>query len=129
MKANSTKKRRQWIKPVSDRRRRESSIYSKIKLVWLPKNARCLACNLRKTDDVHHMRGRLRSLLIDLRFWLPVCRSCHDWIQANPRMARELGWLAELGKWKVEPKDAQTNRLRDVLDEHLSWEDALRDPV
>lgn len=49
--------------------------------------------------EVHHFRGRLGPLLLDQRFWVPVCRTAHVWIDANRKLAREFGWLCELGDW------------------------------
>lgn len=57
-------------------------------------NALCKA-NLegctKKTQDVHHKKGRSGSLLMDENYWLPVCRNCHRIIEQNPKMAKELG--------------------------------------
>ncbi len=51
------------------------------------------------TSDVHHTRGRSGSLLLDERFWRPVCRKCHDWIAAEPEAARAVGLLCAKGDW------------------------------
>lgn len=48
----------------------------------------------RLADDVHHMKGRLDGNYLDDLTWLPVCRSCHDWIHTHPKEARALGLLA-----------------------------------
>ena len=45
------------------------------------------------TEDIHHVQGRAGLLLFDIRHWLAVCRSCHDFIHANPKRAHELGLL------------------------------------
>lgn len=44
------------------------------------------------TTDVHHMKGKIELLLLDTRYFLPVCRKCHDWIEDNPTKAKELGY-------------------------------------
>ena len=49
--------------------------------------------------DVHHVRGRITSLLTDERYWLPVSRAGHYWINNSPKKAQEMGWLAQLGQW------------------------------
>jgi hypothetical protein len=46
-----------------------------------------------RTNDVHHIHGRENDLLLDQEFWLAVSREGHDWIHANPEIAREEGWL------------------------------------
>lgn len=45
----------------------------------------------KNTEDPHHTRGRGKYLL-DVGTWLPVCRSCHIFIEANPEIAKERGW-------------------------------------
>ena len=47
-------------------------------------------CTLRATD-IHHMKGRGQYLL-DTSTWLPVCRSCHNWIENNPEDSYDLGF-------------------------------------
>lgn len=54
-----------------------------------------------RTRDVHHTRGRAGSLLLDWRYWRPVCRYCHDWIAQHPDAARAEGMLCERGLWNV----------------------------
>ena len=54
-----------------------------------------------KLTEVHHMRGRAGSLLLDQRYWLAVSKQGHRWIHSNIEKARALGWLCELGKWNV----------------------------
>lgn len=71
---------------------------------------KCGVCHQNPTVDVHHSRGRLGSLLCDMRFWIPVCRTCHDWIGSNPDAARKLTWngipvLCEKGQWNSPPAE------------------------
>ncbi len=54
-----------------------------------------------KATDVHHQRGRANALLLDERFWLPVSRRGHDWINRNPAAAKLLGLVA--GPWNHQP--------------------------
>lgn len=42
-------------------------------------------------SDVHHMAGRIGANLMDENTWLPVCRSCHKWIEEHPAEAKERG--------------------------------------
>ena len=46
-----------------------------------------------KSTDVHHVAGRIGSLLLDETQWIAVCRACHDFIHTHPKDARERGWL------------------------------------
>lgn len=87
-----------WLaehKPVCEvyRRRMDKGLF----VVTLPMATQC-----------HHKYGRKLTkqgdLLLEERFWLPVSASGHEWINANPSQARELGLLAELGKYNTWPE-------------------------
>lgn len=58
----------------------------------------------RPSVDVHHMRGRFGSLLIDQRFWMAVSREAHDEIHRHPDAARRAGYLCPKGQWNVPVK-------------------------
>lgn len=66
-------------------------------------HSNCQVCKLRRTDDVHHKYGRAGRLLLDERYWIAVCRQCHNWIGKFPAFARELGLIAEKGRWLNPP--------------------------
>jgi len=110
------------IPTMSDARKRASRIYFGMKKIWLASHPLCLPCKTRWekrnwTDDVHHCRGRASTLLIDARWWIPVCRNCHDFIQRNPKEARARGWLCDWGQWNSPPQDEESKRLDDLLAE------------
>lgn len=55
--------------------------------------------------DIHHVKGRSSTayadqwaeekgvpLLLDTRFFLPVCREAHTWIEVHPTEAKEQGY-------------------------------------
>jgi len=49
--------------------------------------------------EVHHQMGRVGfaddkeiPLLIDVRYWIPVCRAAHNEIENNPTWAKENGY-------------------------------------
>jgi hypothetical protein len=99
--------RRTRVRPISDRRQVALREYETIKKVWLadPAHQACrFAGCRRKTRDVHHTRGRVGALLIDTHYWVPLCREHHDWVQAHPNKAREVGLLCPPGKWNVPPR-------------------------
>jgi hypothetical protein len=50
-------------------------------------------------QEVHHLRGRLKTLLRDQRGWMAVSREGHEWIHNNIHKARLMGWLCEKGAW------------------------------
>lgn len=56
-------------------------------------------------EDNHHKRGRLGPLLMDERYWIPVCRNLHDWIGNHPEEARKVGLLCQPGEWNRPKKE------------------------
>jgi hypothetical protein len=50
---------------------------------------------MHNATDIHHtFAGSNRDAFYLVQStWLGVCRSCHDWIHANPADARTMGWL------------------------------------
>ncbi len=65
--------------------------YSLIRKAFLIKHTMCEAhlpgCTNFATE-VHHKRGR-GEYLLDISTWLPVCRTCHVFIENNPKIAKE----------------------------------------
>jgi hypothetical protein len=43
--------------------------------------------------EIHHINGREYERLLNQDYWLGVTRYGHAWIHANPKQAREKGWL------------------------------------
>lgn len=102
-------KPRQKIAPKSEKRTREEKIYSGKRLIFLNENPMCKAhlpgiCT-NHTTDVHHKAGRVGDLYLDVKFWLPVCRACHMWIETHPIQAREMG----LSTSKINPQHEDYN--------------------
>lgn len=83
------------INKVAARRKIQVKSYSVIAPIYKANNPECKAklsgCT-GKTTEIHHKMGRIEDLLCDIRFFLPVCRSCHDWIEVNSEKAKELGF-------------------------------------
>ena len=49
--------------------------------------------------EIHHQMGRVGftddkeiPLLIDVRYWIPVCRIAHNEIEMNPKWAKDNGY-------------------------------------
>jgi hypothetical protein len=82
------------LKKVAKRRQKQNSEYTQVRQLFLSKNEFCKArlpiCTMWATE-VHHMKGRIESLLTDANYFLPVCRKCHDWIENHPDEAYDLG--------------------------------------
>jgi hypothetical protein len=98
---------RQRIRRVSLARGRSLRQYAKAVAAWLtrPENRRCCVPGCpRHTDDPHHSRGRVGRLLLDERFWRPVCRRHHDRVKDDPTWARAVGLLPPVGQWNTIPK-------------------------
>lgn len=75
-------------------------IYNAIRDIFIVQNPICKArCSehckkvYKFSDHVHHKRGRQGWLLVDVRHWLPVCATCHQWIGDNPEEAMKLGLI------------------------------------
>lgn len=83
-----------YIAPRSKGRAKEEREYSKLVKEWklLPENQICKVCNSAPTEDCHHQKGRIGPLLLDQRYWLPVCRSCHNYIQVDSAFSIREGY-------------------------------------
>lgn len=93
-------------KKVSAKRKLLNEEYHKLVVRFKRDNPKCKAnvneyCT-KNTEDPHHTRGRGKFLL-DVSTWLPVCRSCHIFIESNPAIAKEKG-LSYSRLAKTEPK-------------------------
>lgn len=82
------------IKAVSTRQQRLNAAYSAQRLIYLKNHRICEAaltnCTFEATQ-AHHKRGRLEYLL-DEGTWLPVCQSCHTWINEHNEAATIMGF-------------------------------------
>lgn len=80
---------------VSPKRKEINADYTKLADEFKRKNPECIVrvnqyCT-GKTESVHHKRGRGRYLL-DVSTFLPCCLSCHGYIEAHPKEAKEKRW-------------------------------------
>lgn len=88
-------KNRKPINKISKRRQKQIEIYRLEKEIYLKENPICQAkvkCYGSPSQDIHHKKGRIEELLFDKNYFLAVCRSCHNWIEANPTKAKEKGF-------------------------------------
>ena len=53
--------------------------------------ARLSGCTVKATD-LHHSKGRTGDLLTDKRHFKALCRSCHRFIEENPKFSKENGY-------------------------------------
>ena len=86
---SATPKRAKQLKQYSEARKR---------FLLRPENLRCpvvaeIFGRAEYTSEIHHMDGREGERLLDESDWLAVSRRGHEWIHANPREAKLMGWL------------------------------------
>lgn len=87
------------IKPVSDKKKVQDQLYSVMrkKFLMLPENSTCrgkipAVCSGGFQQDltVHHTKGRGKYYL-DTTTWIPLCMTCHEFVERNPEKAKDLG--------------------------------------
>lgn len=91
---------------VSEKRKEINEEYFKLVEQFKKDNPECKAnvndfCT-KHTDHPHHKRGRTGDNLMDVATWFPVCASCHSYIEAHPKEAKEKGWSES--RLATEPK-------------------------
>lgn len=94
-------KKRTRLRLMSKKRMAENKVYSKLKAEFLAEFPLCEAgekwgqhfsgCT-NKARDIHHQRRRGR-FYCDKRYFIPICRACHDFLETHANIARELGLL------------------------------------
>lgn len=104
LKNNGIKPRKGALKKVSKKQSGRLARYYPIRDAFLAENRVCEICSARgapvnEATEVHHLRGRLGSLLFDTRGFVPSCFSCRTWPHDHPREAREIGLLAIPRDW------------------------------
>ena len=85
------------LKIVSDKRKPLDQLYSKMRKEFLdkPENSTCRAklqgClgSMNQNLTIHHTKGRGRYYL-DSTTWVPLCMSCHRWVEEHPADAKEM---------------------------------------
>lgn len=82
------------INKISDSKKKTDKIYMGLRRLYLENHPLCEAtlpgCIITATE-VHHKAGRNDNTL-RVETWLPVCRSCHRWIEEHPTEAKEKGF-------------------------------------
>jgi hypothetical protein len=91
------------INKVSGKRRNEIDQYTVLRDAFILHKWCAVHGKPCPAVDVHHMKGKvgycdevaeLKGIpaLIDIRYWLPVCREAHNWITENSAEAIEKGY-------------------------------------
>lgn len=83
------------IPPRSQKRSREEKLYAGKRIIYLQDHPMCEAhlpgiCTDYSTD-IHHMSGKIGDLLTDERYFKALCRSCHQYVETHPEIAKEKG--------------------------------------
>lgn len=80
------------IKPVSTKKAKLDTEYSKLRDKFLEDNPVCQGnfegCTIRSTD-VHHSMGRLKYYL-DVETYVALCRNCHTHVETHPEEAKQM---------------------------------------
>lgn len=93
------KKKPKPIAKRSKKRAKEETEYSKVRRVYLEHFPVCEVWNCgEKSTEIHHLQGKVGSLLIDVNNFLAVCRKCHDYIHDNHAWSIEQGYKIERTK-------------------------------
>lgn len=86
-------KRRKGLNRMSEKRRRDSRVYTKLRKKFLEDNQVCqmrVKCNGAPATEIHHTRGRGVWYLV-VEFWKSSCNHCHAWENVNRNAAVEMG--------------------------------------
>jgi hypothetical protein len=87
------KKKPKSIRKVSVKRVKENKEYSHRRKLYLELNPVCEVHNCgNKSTEIHHKKGRIGELLIDIEHFLAVCEQCHKYIELNPVWAKIQGY-------------------------------------
>jgi len=84
------------IKKVSDKKKKLDGMYSKLRKIQLEKFPVCQISTdycTKQSTEIHHAAYRTGDTFLGVDTWFATCRSCHKWVHANPRAARQLGFL------------------------------------
>jgi len=80
------------MRKVSLKRQQQNKQYKIIRDKFMQENPKCERCGAPATEN-HHKNGRNGLRLLDVNYFMAVCRNCHRWIHEHPKESREKGWL------------------------------------
>lgn len=80
------------IRKVSKKQSIKIREYKKVRDAYFEKHPNCEFPNCGSTDiTLHHMKGRIGNDLTDDRYFKSLCLKHHNWVEENPKEAKELG--------------------------------------
>lgn len=84
------------IKPISDKQKERLAIYRVVRDKYLKENPICQFPGCNATElDLHHLGGRVGSLLTDVSNFCGLCRYHHEWVGSNHLEALEMGLVKD----------------------------------
>jgi hypothetical protein len=120
--------RQKPIKKVSTKKQKSDRLYMAIAKEHRqqPGNGFCrvefaLTGRVIPATHTHHIRGRLKTLKFDTRFFCHTTFENNLWPHQNPEKAQALGLIAGPGEWNVAPDDAETAQIKQFMQEKGIW--------
>ena len=79
------------------------ALFKPLALRLLTDHPRCQRCNIRQSQDPHHLipRSVAPQLVLEPGNLMALCRLCHDWVKSNPREAYRTGFLFRSTEWNA----------------------------
>lgn len=93
--------RRERVRPRSAGMESKMRTYRKRREWFLELHPFCAVMPDRRSETIHHQRGRAGPLLLDERFWIAVSLDGHRWIEDHKDEARKRGLLCQAGQFNV----------------------------
>lgn len=78
-------------KRVSDKRKDQNKVYGGMRLEFLILNPLCVCCGNLATE-IHHAAGRSNDLLLEKKYWKPICSGCHRLVTEDSAWAIREGY-------------------------------------
>ncbi len=79
------------MRKISVKRQKQQQEYSKLRVEYLEGKV-CEVCYNIAATEVHHKMGRSGELLNEVKYWLPICRKCHEKVTIDSKWAIENGY-------------------------------------
>lgn len=89
---NAIRLRAKGIRPMSESRQKDWQLYVIARYEFLIDNPRCAVYPHLESDQIHHKKGRVGSLLYDKEHFLAVSGEGHRFIEGNPEWALNMGY-------------------------------------
>ena len=86
------KNKRRRIPYISKARQADLKIYAVARDQYLKDNPMCERCKIERSDQIHHKKGKVGSMLYNKTYFMAVCFECHRYIEDNPNESKQKGW-------------------------------------